>query len=287
MNRELVDRLREAQQTLEPRFKDLRQAVAALKKALRLAEDDKPDALPMHKALLKLEESATTLADGELEAATEIFRRETEQALDALAVDFAKDLRDIFAQRDIEVNGRPPTLLVAELELRIDVAARKAQWFYGKEPLTGRLPLSSAAIVKAFEQQQKLILQRDTDPADFLRELFKTWQNELRSRSRKPAGDRLNLVDIYSKMTMARQSARFWNAPSRRTFKDYPRPLFVRDLVLTQSAPTVSIDGKRYRLRLGVATKSQADSPSRSVWLPGGGPQGEYYSDITFDETAG
>lgn len=286
MDRDLVESLREAQRTLEPQFKELRQAVAALKRAARLAESEKPDALPMNKALLKLEQAAAKLPDDALQAATATFRRETERALDALAFDFAKDLRDTFAGRGVQVDGRPPALLVGDLVLRIDVAARKAQWFYGQEPLTGRLQLSVAAIVAAYERQRKLIAQGETAPADFLRELFATWNGELQSRSRRPAGNRLNLVDTYAKMTMARQSARFWNAPSRQTFKDYPRPQFVRDLVRAQAAPEFSVDGRRHHLRLGVATKSQADSSSRSVWLPSanGGLDGAYYSDVTFEE---
>jgi hypothetical protein len=284
MNQELIDRLQGAQQTLEPRFKDLRQATAALKAALKLAGADKPDALPMRKALLKLEQAAQATPGEALREATASFRQETERALDALAFDFASDLRDVFSERGIDIGGRPPTLLVGDLTLKIDVAARKAQWLYGKEPLTRMLPLSSTAIIKAYEQQRKLVLERDTDPDEFLQELFKSWRDELEGRSRKPAGNRLNLVETYSKVTMARQSARFWNAPSRGTFKDYPRPLFVRDLALAQRAPTVTVDGKRYRLRLGVATKSQADSASRSVWLPNGAVDGEYYSDITFEE---
>lgn len=286
MDRDLVERLREAQRALEPRFKELRQAVAALKTAARLAENEKPDALPMNKVLPRLEEAATRLRDAPLEAAAAAFRRATERALDALAFDFAKDLRDTFAARGVEVDGRPPALLVGDLVLRIDIAARKAQWFYGQEPLTGRLPLSTAAIVTAYERQRRLIAQGDVDPADFLRELVATWNAELQGRSRRPAGSRLNLVDTYAKMTMARQSARFWNAPSRQTFRDYPRPQFVRDLVRAQAAPTFAADGRRYRLRLGVATKSQADSSSRSVWLPslGGGLDGAYYSDVTFED---
>ena len=288
MDRDLVESVREAQRTLEPQFKELRQAVAALKTAARLAENEKPDALPMNKALQKLEQAATKLPDDALQAATAAFRSETERALNALAFDFAKDLREVFAVRGVEVDGRPPALLVGDLVLRIDVAARKAQWFYGQEPLTGRLPLSATAIVDAYERQRKLIAQGESDPAEFLRELFATWDGELKSRSRRPAGNRLNLVDTYAKMTLARQSARFWNAPSRQTFRDYPRQRFVRDLVRAQAAPAFTVDGRRHRLRLGVATKSQADSSSRSVWLPsaGGGLDGAYYSDVTFEEAS-
>ena len=90
----------------------------------------------------------------------------------------------------------------------------------------------------------------------------------------------INLIEVYSKLVLNRQTTRFWNAPSRSTFKDYERALFVRDLVLAQNAPAL----ENTSLRLGVATKSQAESASRSLWLPSSALDGEYYADITFLE---
>jgi hypothetical protein len=287
MNQDVVNQLQSAQQRLEPQHKALREASSALKRALKLASEDRADALPMHKALVKLEQAAQHLSDGQLQAAIEAFRAETERALEALSFEFAKALRESFTAQGVDVGGRPPTLIVEELVLSIDVAARKAQWFYGKEALTRPLPLSIGAIIKAFEQQKRELQGRATDPQAFLAELYQTWAGELASRSRQPRGGRLNLVETYSKMTLNRQSARFWNAPSRSTFKDYPRPHFVRDLALAQASPTVAVAGKRYRLLLGVATKSQAEQASRSVWVPSGPLEGAYYSDLTFEEVAG
>lgn len=83
-------------------------------------------------------------------------------------------------------------------------------------------------------------------------------------------------------MTLNRQTPRFWNSPARSNFKDYERAHFVRDLALVQAAPTIEADGEMLYLRLGVATKSQADSPMRSIWLPQSALDGEYYSDLTF-----
>ena len=105
----------------------------------------------------------------------------------------------------------------------------------------------------------------------------------LETRARKPQGGRINIIETYSKLVLNRQSARFWNAPSRSTFRDYPRALFVRDLVLAGRSPTITVDGARQRLFLGVATKSQAESASRSLWLPQGPFEGSYYSDVTFE----
>lgn len=290
MNAELLEQLRTAQQELEPQFKLLRNATGALQSALKLASEETLDALAMQKALAKLQEASAPLDNASLQAATATFANVTQQALDALAFAFARDLKQAFEQRGQTVEGRPPTLVVEDLVLNINIATRKAQWLYGKEALTSPIPLSINAILKAFDTQRKLILDRKIDVAAFLGEVHKAWQTLLDERTqnsgRRPTSNRINVVEIYSKVVLNRQSPRFWNAPARSTFKDYERPLFVRDLVLAQVAPTIDVEGKNYRLRLGVATKSQADSATRSIWLPNGALDGEYYSDLVFEESA-
>ncbi len=85
-------------------------------------------------------------------------------------------------------------------------------------------------------------------------------------------------MEVYGQFTLDRQSARFWNQPSRSAFKDYERPLFVRDLVLVQEQGDPPF-------RLGVASKNQAEQASRSMWIPKTAVDGQYYSDITFDNS--
>jgi hypothetical protein len=43
------------------------------------------------------------------------------------------------------------------------------------------------------------------------------------------------------------------------------------------------VDGQGRQLRLGTATKSQADNAGRSIWLPSSALDGEYYADLTFE----
>lgn len=287
MSQALLEQLQSAQQVLDPQFKALRNATGALSQAIKLAAQEQTDALAMQKALGKLRQAGEALTEPALQAAIDAFATETQTALDALAYAFAHDLKATFERRGQTVEGRPPTLVVGELVLNIDIAGRKAQWLYGKEPLTRPLALSINALVQAYDAQRKLIVERKSDSAAFLAELQKAWQDLLDERAQQPnrrsTSNRVNVVEVYSKLVMNRQSARFWNAPSRSTFKDYERPLFVRDLVLAQAAPTVQVEDKTYRLRLGVATKSQADSASRSIWLPNGPLDGEYYADVLFE----
>ena len=294
MNDELLQALQSGQAETDPKFKALKAASSALIAASRLAGQEKLDALPMQKALAKLQEAvglvkAAGLEDTALDSATTAFGAATQAALDSLAFQFARDLKESFEARGQTVEGRPPTLVVDRLALQIDISARKAQWFYGKEALTAPLPLSLNGIIKAYDQQRKTILERKDETPVFLDDLYKAWNDLMTEKTeksgRRPAQNRINLVETYAKLVLNRQVARFWNAPARSTFKDYERPFFVRDLVLANEAgATVQVDGKPYRLRLGVATKSQAESAARSVWVPSSALSGDFYGDITFEE---
>lgn len=267
--------LEAAQSELQPQFMALRAVTAALKTAVSLAVAEKADALPMHKALLKLEAAAQQVQSETLVTAVAAFAAATQTALDNLAYDFAKDLREAFAARGETVEGRPPTLTLGLLTFKIDIAARKGQWLYGREALTKPIPLSLTGIIRAYDQQTKRIANRQLEP-EFVADLQKAWQDCVDKRKQRPSGGRINIVEVYSQLTLNRQSARFWNAPSRSTFKDYERDLFVRDLALVESAGNVPF-------RLGVATKSQTEQTNRSIWLPETAINGQYYSDITFD----
>jgi hypothetical protein len=272
---DVLAQLEAARAELEPQFKALRGVMGALNASARLAAADKADALPMHKALTKLETAAALVENDVLQTAVSAFANATQTALDNLAFEFAKDLREEFAKRGETVAGRPPTLTVGLLTFDIHIAARKGQWLYGKEALTKPIALSLTGILKAYDQQIKRIVNRKLEDG-FVTELQKAWRDCLDKRKQRPGQGRVNIVEVYSQMTLNRQSGRFWNQPSRSTFKDYERALFVRDLALVR-------DQNNPPFHLGVASKSQADQTSRSIWLPDTAIEGQYYSDITFD----
>lgn len=281
---QLLTQLQAAQEELEPQFKALRGTMNALRTAIKLASEEKADALPMQKALLKLEAAAAEVENETLNTAVSTFTTTTQTALDNLAFEFARDLRDEFIKRGETVNGRPPTLVVNGLTLQLDSNARKGQWLYGREALTRPLALSFYAILRAYDQQVKRIINRTIKTDEFLAELHTAWQDCINKRSRRPSGGRISIIEVHAQLTLNRQNNRFWNAPSRSTFKDYDRPLFMRDLVLLRQdgSTRLTVEGQPYQLQLGVATKSQAEQSSRSLWLPSGPQDGEYYSDITF-----
>lgn len=283
MNTTLLESVQAAQGALDPQFKALRAATGALNQAVKLAGEERMDALTMQKSLAKLQAAAEQVTDPVFTQAVANFAAATRQALDDLAFHFAHDLKEVFEQRGETVEGRPPTLVVGELVLQIDINARKAQWFYGKEALTKPIPLSINGILKAYDQQRKAIMERKFDAPAFLAELHTAWNELLAKRAQRPPGGRINLIELYSQVVMNRQIQRFWNAPSRSTFKDYDRAHFVRDLVLAHDAPSLAVDGQTVSLRLGVATKNQAESAARSIWVPKSALDGDYYANIWFE----
>jgi hypothetical protein len=113
MSAELLERLNSAQKRLEPRLKALSSASGALKQVLKVAGEEHPDALAMQKVLAKLQQANSLVDDETMQAATATFAGETQTALDALAFQFARDLKETFEQRGQSVGGRPPTLVVA------------------------------------------------------------------------------------------------------------------------------------------------------------------------------
>ncbi len=278
---EALTQLETAQKELDPQFAAFRMTMGALKPAIRLSKDEKADALPMQKALLKLEtavtemQAETVIDTGNLETAVSAFATVTTAALNDLAFDFAKDLRDEFTKQGVTMDGRPPTLIVGMLVFKMDIAARKGQWLYVKETLTSPIPLSRYRIFQTYKQQVKRIVERKLD-ADFLPNLQTAWQKVVDKRKQRPSGGRVNIIEVYSQFTLDLQGNRFWNQPSRRTFKEYEREFFVRDMVLAHEQGDAPF-------RLGVATKVQADKANRSIWIPKTAVDGDYYSDITFD----
>ena len=185
---DVLTKLQTAQAELDPQFKALKNVMGGLQGAIRLASAEKADALPMNKALSKLETAASQVPNESLQTAVAAFSAATQSALDGLAYDFAKDLRDTFSARGLSVEGRPPTLTVGLLTLKIDIAARKGQWLYGREALTNPIPLSLAAIVKAYDQQAKRIANRSIDGSALLQEIYKAWSDLIAEKARRPAG---------------------------------------------------------------------------------------------------
>jgi hypothetical protein len=98
-------------------------------------------------------------------------------------------------------------------------------------------------------------------------------------------GTRVNIVDCYLEFVWLRQGRAFSSEPSKRTFTDYSRAQFIYDFYEFAGLQRLSTDNGQI-VRAHSATKSQADSPAKSMWIVEGDTpyDGRYIADVEFEK---
>ena len=93
---------------------------------------------------------------------------------------------------------------------------------------------------------------------------------------------RINIVDCYFELVLLRQGRTFDSEPSKRTFADYSRAQFAYDFYEFTDRQRLAYHGQVVKVH--GATKSQTDSPSKSMWIVEGHGRtmGAYVADIEF-----
>lgn len=268
----LMPSLRRETKLLTAQATALKDAVAALRAA-------PADVVKLGHALAALQ--ASKLADAELAALLPQLEAELEAGQRSLGDTFGVALRGAFAERGIELGGRPPRFEIGRFELAADFVSRAATLSYGKNLVARRVPLSVEAVLKAYDREAKLIMGRSEDGARWMADLHAAWETV---RRRKGGGEvRANIVECYLELVLLRQPKLFRSAPSKQVFVDYSRAQFAYDFFRFTATEPVHHQGLRaFGL---VATKSQTDGGERSIWIvEGDSPHdGRYIADVKFD----
>jgi hypothetical protein len=281
--------LRLKDEVLDPLSGDLRReqkavtaVEAALKDAASALRAESVDVIRLSRALQALQARGQQSEDNALQELVPQLSAELDEAERELSLTFGEALRDTLAPLGIELKGRPPRFEIGRFELATNFAGRAATLSYGKELVNKRVPLSVDAVIKTYQRENKAITGRNEDGRRWIEQLYQAWLNV--RRKREIIGDRVNLVETYGEMVIIRQSRAFRIAPSRSTMSDYTRAQFSYDFVEFVERQQLSHNG--WHPRLHASTKSQTDTPERSIWVvEGSGPfEGRYISDLTFSK---
>jgi hypothetical protein len=207
-------------------------------------------------------------------------QEELGQAERALAYTFGEDLRDAFAAQGVTLGGRPPHFEIGRFALDADFVARSASLSYGKTLVVRKVALSVEAVQKAYGREAELIMGRNEDAARWIEQFYAAW--EAARHRRDSADQRANIVDCYYELVLLRQSKSFRSAPSKHSFVDYSRAQFAHDFFEVAHRQRPTYNG--LRLFAHGATKSQAQSSERSIWIvEGDSPHdGRYIADVVF-----
>jgi hypothetical protein len=265
---EAFDALRLKDDAIDPVLPDLRREVkaitavlGALREALTALRGDVVDVVRLGHAYNALQ--AAKVQDDAITALMPALEEELEQAQRALGETFGWALRDALADQGIEVVGRPPRFEVRRFDIAADFAKRSASLSYGKNVVTPRVPLSVDAVIRAYQHGARAIMGRNEDGVRWIEQFYAAWETA-RSK-RRGAGGRANIVDCYYELTLMRQSRAFHSEPSKHSFVDYSRAQFAYDFFEFTQRQRHAYEGRHVAAHN--ATKSQADSADRSIWI--------------------
>lgn len=276
-------RVRVREEAIDPLAADLRREIktlaaliAALKDCATALRAEPVDVVRLDKALAVLRESKKQPV---VDAVPEL-QNELELAQSALGDEFGQKLRTALAAQGVTIGGRPPKFELGRFELDVNFARRFGVLRYGKDVVAPHIPVTVDATVKAYQAMVKAIEGRTQDGAAWLAQLHEAYQ--MARRKRNVQSDRINIVDVYLEMVLLRQGRAFASEPSKRTFTDYSRPQFIYDFYEFTGRQRLAYQGQIAKLHS--ATKSQTDSPAKSMWIvEGDSPyDGHFFADIQF-----
>ena len=278
-------RLRE--EVVDPLMPDLRREVKALT-AVTTALKDAIAALRGESVdVVKLGHAYTALQTAKIQDAglTELLPeidRELQQAQQALGTTFGQALRHALAEQGIEIGGRPPRFEIGRFEIDANFVKRTASISYGKDVVIKRVPLSVGAVIAAYQRANKLITGRNEDGNRWMEQFFNAW--DIARRKRGTNDQRANIVDCLYEMVLLRQSRSFHSSPDKQGFVDYSRAQFAYDFF--EFANQQRRDYRGQKIFGHTATKSQAESADKSIWIVDGPSphDGRYIADIVFSK---
>lgn len=282
---EAFARVRIKEEAIDPLMPDLRREVkglaalvAALKDCTTALRAEPVDVVRLDKALAALQASKEP---GVAEVIPDL-QSELDLAQRALGDEFGQKLRGALAEIGVSIGGRPPKFEIGRFELDANFAKRAAVLRYGKDIVAPHVSITVDATIKAYQAAVKALQGRKVDGAEWMAQLYDAYQNVRRKRGID--GDRVNIVDVYVELVILRQGRAFGVEPSKRTFSDYSRAQFIYDFYEFTSRQRLAHRGQVARVY--ASTKSQTDSPAKSMWIvEGDSPyDGHFYSDMQFSK---
>ncbi len=286
-------RVRVREEVIDPLAPELRREIKSLA-ALVAALKESSTALRAEPAdVVRLDKALDVLQNSKDEAALALvpdLQRELDLAQRALGDEFGQKLRAALSAQGVSIGGRPPKFEIGRFELEANFARRFSVLRYGKDMVAPHVPITVDATIQAYQNARKAVEGRNQDGGVWMAQLHDAYQTARRKRSSH--SPRINIVDVYLELVMLRQGRAFASEPSKRTFTDYSRAQFIYDFYEFTARRRLTVKGQTSDGQAGdgqvvkvhSATKSQTDSPAKSMWIvEGDSPyDGHYIADIEF-----
>ncbi len=278
-----MSRLKE--EAMDPMLPDIRRELkslaaltGALKDAASSLRSEPVDVVRLDKALAILDAARQQ----DVREVLPLLREELDVAQRMLGDEFGQRLRSALSAQGFQLGGRPPRFEIGRIELEANFARRFIVLRYGKDIVVPHAPITVDAAMKAYAGASKAIMGRNQDGKAWIAQFHEAYQIAHRKRGTNGAGARVNIVDCYMEMVLLRQGRAFASQPSKQTFTDYLRAQFEYDFYEFTGRQRQAYEGQVVKAHS--ATKSQTDSPTKSMWIVEGDTpyDGRYIADIEF-----
>lgn len=284
MSEELSANLSEVRRVLSTEVKSRQNVIKPIEQALRALKDPHSNAVALYEAGVALDKSATEieLPRGAQKLFTEL-KNLADTHLSELEFTFAKDLREAFkSELDMKLSGES-TMLVADLFLiKPDIRRKQVEITFSRQPVTAKkIKLDVMQVVSAYERARKEICERKVDYDALIQEIFEAYERTLKLDG-KQIGFRQNIVACYRELVLVRQPLGFRKAPSKNSFKDYPKTHFAYDMLELRRNKKLTYKG--LRLNLGVSTIETGGDTAKAMFLATGANEGQFIRDLYFSE---
>jgi len=280
---QLTASISEARKQLAAEVKMRRDVIKPMEMALRALKDPHSNALALYEASVALEspKEEFDLPKGYSKTVAGL-RQLADEQLSELEFTFARDLREAFKEKGINLDG-PPTKLIAELFV-IEPDLRKKQVYisFSRQSVTSKkIKLDVDQVISAYERARKEICERKVDLKALLAEIFEAYQRLLTLGGKK-MGTRVSIVDCYRELVIVRQPLSFRRSPSKTSFTDYPKTHFAYDMLELRRQHKLDHEGNR--LNFSVATIDVGSDSTRALFLATSATEGQFIKDIFFSQ---
>ena len=256
--------------------------IKPLENAVRALKDPHKNAVALAEAYVALETPPSELKlPGGYQLLIERLKETADENLSELEFTFARDLREAFGEKGINLNGSSASELIADLfVIKVDMRRKQVDMTFSRQPVTDKkIKLNVEQVVAVYERARREICERNVDLNALSAELFEAY-NRVLKLSGKAMGTRTIIVDCYRELILVRQPASFRKTPSKQKFLDYPKTHFAFDIMQMRRRQNMIYQG--HRLNLGTATIDVGSDSARAMFLATNANEGQFIQHLYF-----
>jgi len=267
----ILDKIKETE-------KGIKRLQKTLKKISRLAKNSLQNIYKIEPLIQNLE-TVINVTEFDKTGPLEVIKTlkdDIEKLKEDFRFDFSKRLNEELQKNSMNLHGNLPILYSGLYRIEVDFIAKKVNIMFGPEKIGG-CALSPDEIVNKLQKIDEELKKNSMPEREFIDKLFQGW----RRASLFLQKERVPITTVLTEFALLFQKKQFYENPSKRNYKEYPRHQFAYDIYRLREKGVKEAHSKELHLIASTfdATRKRIDY----IWVPTNERgEGVNYSYITF-----